>query len=323
MGKKIWGIIIMGTILGMCAHLGYAQEKAYPNRQIEVIIPYDPGGSIDMMARIYIGAVKDVLKVPMVAVNKPGAGGTIGTTYVANAKQDGYTIGASSIGPLIIVPNVETKLPYKWSEMTMVCKTMNFPVGIFVRADAPWKNLKELIDYAKENPGKLRAAIGGPVGLNAFVLEAFKIQAGGLNIISIPGKGGAAMATALIGGHVELASDPVASEINLLRAGRVRVLAISDKFPGFPQLPTFEEAGLPGVNLSAWAAIIAPQGLPRSIRDRLSAAFEQAAKDKKVIDRLHREVMSADFMKSEAFVKQVTRDEVMMQDLVRKVGLRK
>jgi tripartite-type tricarboxylate transporter receptor subunit TctC len=321
MNRKMWcGIVIVGS-LTLSAGLGQAQEKGYPNRQVEFVIPYDPGGSIDMQSRIYIEAIKDILKVPVVPTNKPGAGGSIGTASIANAKPDGYTIGAASFGSLVISPIVEPRLPYRRSELTVVCKTVNFPVGIFVRADAPWKTLKEFVTYSKANPEKVRAAVGGPTGAPALMLEAFKIQAGGLHIINIPSKGGASMATALLGGHVEICADPVASEVSLLKAGRVRALAVSDKVPGFPQLLTFEEAGIPGVTVSSWAGVIAPKGLPKPILDTLASVFESAARNPALIEQLHREAMNADFMGPDTFVKRLEKEDASIREIAKKVGL--
>jgi tripartite-type tricarboxylate transporter receptor subunit TctC len=270
-----------------------------------------------------VEAIKSVLKVPVVPTNKPGAGGSMGTAYIANAKPDGYTIGAASFGSLLISPIVEPKLPYKRTDLTVVCKTVNFPIGIFVKADAPWKTLKDLVDYIKANPDKVRAAVGGPTGAPALMLEAFKIQAGGLQIINIPSKGGASMATAVLGGHVEICSDPVASEVSLLKAGRVRALAVSDKVPGFPQLPTFEEAGVAGVAVSSWAGVIAPKGLPKPVLDKLTAAFAAAAKNQTLVTQLHREAMNADFLNSEAFLRKLDQEETTVREIVKKVGLGK
>lgn len=321
MTKKILSILVVGCCLAFSAVSGQAEDKGYPNRQIDFIIPYDPGGSIDIMSRVFVEAIKSTLKVTVVPVNKPGAGSSIGLTYIANAKPDGYTIGAGSIGGLVVSPIVEPKLPYKRSELTLVAKIINFPNGIFVKSDAPWKNLKELADYARANPGKIRAAVGGPTGAPALMLEAFKIQAGGLNIINIPSKGGASMATAILGGHVEICSDPVGSEVSLLKAGRVRALAISDKFPGLPELPTFEEAGFPGVYVSSWAAVVAPKGLPKPVLDKLVAAFEQATKSPAVIEQLHREAMNADFVGPEAFAKKLEKEDAAILAIAKKVGM--
>jgi tripartite-type tricarboxylate transporter receptor subunit TctC len=325
MRKNGWIILIIAlviaTLTALCAVSGQAQEKPYPSRQIDFVIPYDPGGSIDLMGRIFVEAIKAPLNVPVVPVNKPGAGGSIGTMFVLNTKPDGYTIGACSLGSLLISPIVEPKLPYKRSDLTVVCKTINFPIGLFVNAEAPWKTLKEFVDYAKANPGKIRASVGGPTGAPALLLESLKIQAGGLNIINIPSKGGASMATAILGGHVEICSDPVAAEVSLLKAGRVRALAASNKVPGFPQVPTFAEAGVQGVTVSSWAGVVAPKGLPKPVLDKLVSAFETASKNPALIEQLNREAMNADFLGPEAFLKDLEKEEQMYTEITRKVGL--
>ncbi len=319
--KKGMTVLVIAGLVGFGAVFVQAQEKTYPSRQIEFVIPYDPGGSIDIMARLFAESVKDALKVPVVPENKPGAGGAIGTSFVVNAKPDGYTIGAASFGALVISPVVEPKLPYKRSDLTLICKTVNFPIGIFVKPDAPWKTLKDLVDYAKANPGKIRAAVGGPTGAPALLLESLKVQAGGLQIISIPSKGGASMATAILGGQVEICSDPVASEVALLKAGRVRALATSDKTPGFPEIPTFEEAGVPGVNVSSWAGVIGPKGLPKPVLDRLISAFETASKNAKLVEQLHRETMEIDFLPTDAFAKRLEKEDQTIREIAKKVGL--
>ncbi len=321
MTKMIRVILFVGFSLIMLALPGHTAEKAYPSRSIEFIITYEPGGNTDILSRVYIEELKNILKVPIIPVNKPGAGGAIGTTYIMNAKSDGYTIGAVSAGAMVISPIIEAKLPYKRSDLTMIGQIVNFPFGIFVRADAPWKNLKELADYAKANPGKLRGAVGGPTGAPALLLEAFKMQAGGLNIINIPSKGGASMATAILGGNTEICSDTVSAEANLLKAGRVRGLAITDKFPSLPDLPTFEEAGFPGITVPSWNAAIAPKGLPKNVMDKLVAAFEKAAKSQKVVERLNKQFINADFVGPEAFTKRLVQEDAAIREIVKKLGL--
>jgi tripartite-type tricarboxylate transporter receptor subunit TctC len=129
------------------------------------------------------------------------------------------------------------------------------------------------------------------------------------------------MATAILGGHVEICSDPVASEVNLLKAGRVRALATSDKVPGFPQIPTFEEAGVHGMTVSSWAGVIAPKGLPKLVWERLISAFESAAKSPTLIEQLHREAMNIDFLGPEAFAKQLEKEDQTILEIAKKVGM--
>lgn len=319
--KKIVALLVIGLAAGMLSLPGQAADKGYPSRSIEFVITYEPGGNTDILSRIYIEELKDILKVPVIPVNKPGAGGAIGTTYIMNAKPDGYTIGAVSAGAMVISPIVEARLPYKRSDLSIICQIVNFPFGIFVRADAPWKNLKELADYARANPGKIRGAVGGPTGAPALLLEAFKIQAGGLNIINIPSKGGASMATAILGGNTEICSDTVSAEASLLKAGRVRGLAVTDKFPGLPELPTFEEAGFPGISVPSWNAVIAPKGLPKNVMDKLVSTLEKAAKSPKVMERLNKQFINADFIGPDAFTKRLVQEDAVIREIVKKLGM--
>ena len=129
------------------------------------------------------------------------------------------------------------------------------------------------------------------------------------------------MATAILGGNVEICADPVASEVSLLKAGRVRALATSDKFPDLDQLPTFAEAGFPGINISSWVAIVAPKGLPKPVLDKLVLAFGSAAKNATVIQQLHREAMNADFKGPEDFARKLEQDYAIIREIAKKIGM--
>jgi tripartite-type tricarboxylate transporter receptor subunit TctC len=310
-------VIVVGVTVGAVQ----ADSGNYPNREVEFVVPYAAATSNDFMARLFAEALKGILNVPVIVVNKGGAGGNIGTAYVANAKPDGYTIGTATTGALILNPIVEKKMPYKLSDLTLICQTATYPLGIFVREDAPWKTLKELIDYAKKNPGKVRAVTGGPTGINTFLLESIKKAVGGMDIISIPGEGGEEKVAALLGGHVDFTSDSFATQVSYLKAGKVRALAVSGSVPGFPQLPTFASSGLEGVGVHPWSGVDAPKGLPQPVVDKLAGAFEKAAKDPMVVKRLNEQVMEPEYLGPKAFEEKLRREDRVYSDLAKQVGL--
>ena len=262
---------------GPIQDVSWAEE--FPSKEIKFVVPYGVGGAMDISARILSEKAEKILGVPIVVVNNTAGGGAVGAMDVCKAKPDGYTLLAGSTAIFITQPILRPELPYRLNDFTTVCMANAQPAGIFVQNDAPWKSLKELVNYGKQNPGKLRAVVAMAGGGLHVLTELFKLEAG-VDITVVPTKGGAAQSTALMGGHAELCMDIFTPSFNYVKAGRLRILAGTHKIPGLHMIKTFEEEGFPGVSkINLWLAIFAPKGLPKPILDKLTQAFEKSLKD--------------------------------------------
>jgi len=254
----------------------YCAEE-FPSKEIKLVVPFGVGGGVDLSARIFADKVGKVLGVPMVVTNNAAGAGVVATVGVAKAKPDGYTLLYAVNGILITKPILTPEVPYRLADFTAICQTLEMPVGLWVQSSAPWKNLKEFVDYAKNNPGKLRASVAiAGAGLHVAT-DLFKTDAG-INAVDIPTSGGSAQTTALMGGHAEFCIDMISTGIGYMRAGRLRALAFTRKVSEFPAIKTFDEEGYP-MRIQQWHGVFAPKGLPEPLLSKLAKAFEKVCND--------------------------------------------
>lgn len=268
------GLVILAC--GMGVLVSVATVVAYPEKPVTVIVGFPAGGAMDMTGRAITEAVKSHFPKPMVVVNRPGAAGTIGTAEIIQAKPDGYTIGLSAVAVLTVQPH-RTKLPYSSPEdYTPIIKLNNLPVCFAVRADAPWKSMKEVLDYARANPGKVRVGHGGNGTILHLDLELLKTKAN-VDMTAVPFTGGAESVPALLGGHVEALNSHHGEIVPHVKAGKARVLAVYEekRNPLFPDVPTFRELGY-DVTLGVYYVVIGPKGVPPGIVSMLHDAFKKA-----------------------------------------------
>lgn len=281
--------LLMGVCLTLTISLSPGSVRAeYPDRPINVYVSYAVGGSLDMSTRAICGVAEKILGKPIVVENKPGGGGTVALALLANAKPDGYTLASATDSGIVRAPQLQ-KVTYKpLKDFTPLIAYAQVVNPIIVREDAPWKNLKELIEYARNNPGKIKYSSGG-VGTgmhHAMVLLEVKT---GIKWIHVPYKGNADAITALLGNHVQVASvGPEAYPF--VRAGSVRILAIAEakRHPAYPDIPTLRDLGYDFVN-DAFFTVVGPAGLPVDIQNKVESAFIKAAESKDVktvIDKL-------------------------------------
>lgn len=254
-----------------------AQAADYPDKPVRIVVAYAPGGMVDVMARKLAQKLADQTKGVFVVENKPGATGTIGTQQVVRAAPDGYTLLAID-NTFSILPFVFRKLPWDQEMPLMpVSPTAFIPVMLLVKADAPFKDLAGLVAYAKANPEKLTYGTGGSGSAPHFSTEAFQ-QASGIRLTHVPYKGAGEAMTGLISGQVDLVMLSTPSAASQLKAGRVRALAASGngRLAAYPNVPTFDEAGLPSYSVINWTGIAVPLGTPKEITARLQAEMQKA-----------------------------------------------
>jgi tripartite-type tricarboxylate transporter receptor subunit TctC len=254
-----------------------AHAQPYPNHSIQLIIPIPAGGGGDVNGRILADDLGKILGQQIIVTNKPGASDTLGTDALAKSKKDGYTLGYSSAGAMVYsrVTNPES-VPYDpVKDFDPLSLHTFYPLSVAVQASSPWKTFKELIDYAKKNPGKLRVSTAGMGTAANFDVEIVQ-SVTGAQFTHVPFKGGEAVVTALLGGHVEVSFDIVGKFMPHVDAGKLRLLLISKKTSIYPNLPTLTELGYKRDMLSGWHAMFGPAGMPEDVKKVLVPAIEKA-----------------------------------------------
>jgi tripartite-type tricarboxylate transporter receptor subunit TctC len=248
---------------------------AYPSKPIRVVVPFPPGGAIDLFARRIGERMRDALGQPIIVDNRPGAGTLIGTEHVARSAADGYTIFLTSPGGLVQAPALYSNLKFDPAkDFTPLIKVADVAVALIVRADLEAKNVSELVDYLRRNPGKTSYASFGAGSTMHIYSENLK-KVTGTDSVHVPYKGDAPSMQGLIGGEVQyLFTNPV-SAIIFQKQGRVRILAVTGerRVPALPDTPTMAEAGFKGFEPVGWYAYFAPAGLPEPIAKRLHATI--------------------------------------------------
>jgi tripartite-type tricarboxylate transporter receptor subunit TctC len=255
--------------LALSAVPGFAQ-KGYPDKAIRMIVPFAPGGSNDIMGRLVAGKLTESMGQQVVVDNRPGASGIIGTDLAAKAAPDGYTLLVMSL-TFAVNPSIRSKLPYD-TEKDLIPVTLiaSAPLILVVHPSLPVKSVKELIAYAKANPGKLNFGSGGPGSTPHLAGEMLKTMAG-LQMTHVPYKGGGPALADLVGGQIQLMLENIPSTLPFVKSGRLRVLAVTSKerSPTVPDVPTLDEAGLKGYELTGWNGLFVPRGTARAIVTRL------------------------------------------------------
>ena len=291
-------LLLLAAVL--CA-VAPAQAQTYPNRAIKFVVPFPPGGNLDFIARTIQPKLAESLGQPVVIENKGGAGGIIGADYAAKQPADGYTIFLGNTGTLGIYPSVYPQLPYDpVKDFAGVGMTSTNAFLAVIHPSVPANTMREFVAYAKANPGKVSAGVAGSGSSLHFATEMFKAQAG-IDILVVPYKGSGPAITDLLGGHVQLVIDAPTVSIEQVKAGKLKAMAVTGKsrLAALPDVPTFDEAGVSGVDASGWQGIAVPAGTPRAIVERLSAAVAKAIADPEVRTRfatqgLDPAVMTAD-----------------------------
>jgi tripartite-type tricarboxylate transporter receptor subunit TctC len=250
----------------------------YPDRPIRFIVPQAPGSATDTVSRILAPEMAKQLGQPVVVDNRPGGALTIGIDLVAKSAPDGYTIGMGPIGAMAITRHMVAKLPYDIErDLQPVALVTRGHLLLAVSPSLPVASVQELIDYARKHPGKLSNASSSNGSPGHVGGELFKYMTA-TEIVHIPYKGGAMAINDLMAGQVQVMWESLNSIAPHARSGKARALAVSGarRSPGFPELPTIAEAGVPGYEAGTWTGVIAPAGLPRPILDRLNAAVNAA-----------------------------------------------
>ena len=324
LGGSLRMALIGGLVVGAMsvATTSVAQTSgAFPNQSIRMVVPYPPGGPTDITARVVAAEMMKTLGQNVVIDNRPGASGMIGSEMVTKAAPDGYTLLANA-SIHVINPSVYPDMRFDAiKDFTPITQLAQVPLVLVVPANSPIKSVKDLVEYAKANPGKVNFGSAGSASAQHLAGESFKIAAG-IQMQHIPYKGSAPALTDLAGGQLQLMFDSMPSATPMINSGKLRAIAVTTatRAKARPDLPTIAESGFPGFDISTWYAYWAPKGTPADIVEKLSAAAAQALKNPEVIAKY--EAMGAEPVGSTPaqFSAYVESEAKKWNDIVKKSG---
>jgi tripartite-type tricarboxylate transporter receptor subunit TctC len=282
--KILVGLFVVVCAAGALAPAARADE--FPTKPVTLIVPVGAGGSHDLTARAVTSVATTYLGQPIIVQLKPGGGGAIGSEMVAKAAPDGYTLLFGGPGWSTTYPAVEGRSRGP-DDLMAVCRINYGPTIIVARPDLPYKNLKEMVEYAKANPDKLVFANTGPWGQADLSWKLIERETG-IKTKNVPYDGGGPAILALLGGHADVNGALLSALISHIKAGKLRALAVLDnnREKALPDVPTAKEQGVNVVNLM-WRGVLAPKGTPRPVIEKLAQAFKKMTEDKSVIAMIH------------------------------------
>jgi tripartite-type tricarboxylate transporter receptor subunit TctC len=281
--KKLWF-----SLAALLLFAAAAPAQEFPQRPIHFIVAFGPGGGSDIIGRILADAMQTRLKQAIVVENKPGAGGILGNDIVARAPPDGYTLGVMTAGQIIAAVTTK-KMPYDTNTaFAPVGQIATASLMIVTRPDFPANNVKELIEYAKANPGKVVFASPGFAATQHFAGELFK-QSAKIDLLHVPFRTTPESLNAVLGRHADIMFDTVSAVIGQVRSGQLKALAVTgkDRFPAVPNVPAAIESGLlPGYDVTTWYGLFAPRGTPPAVIAKLNKTLNDSLADETVKKRL-------------------------------------
>jgi tripartite-type tricarboxylate transporter receptor subunit TctC len=325
MSKKSFFLAILVALASLALLSGMAFAE-YPTKPVTVVAPYGPGGASDLAARGLAAVAPNYVKEPVVVVNRTGAGGVVGSTFVARSAPDGYTLLLSRVGCNGVAPAINMKTPYTWDGFTFLGLLELNPVVYVVQSTSPFKTLKEVVEAIKKNPGKYSYSTSGPTTILNMGFQKLLADAGlaSTAVKMVPYKGGGGAKTALLGGHVDFLCINLATVIDQIQAGKLRALAVTtpERFPMISDVPTVKEAGFPDLEvIIGWSGLWGPPKLPAEVINVWTDALQKVGKDKTWL-KMTNSLGSVPYIKSPAETKAfVEKQFKVYRELGQKLGL--
>jgi tripartite-type tricarboxylate transporter receptor subunit TctC len=308
-------IFLTAVILGPAL----AQEK-FPTKPVTLIISWSPGGGQDLAARALQPLVEKELGQSLIIVNKPGGGASIGFNYVANADPDGYTI--LQLSPSVFTLKYTTKTGIDYKNYEPIIFGTYTPAAILVRPDAPWKTLKEFLDYARANPGKLRVANSGYAGLWHIAALAME-HAAGVKFSHVPYKGTGPSIPAILGGHVDAVVAGPGDTLHLVKGGELKIIGVAapERCKFVPEAQTFNELGMK-VDIVSFYTWVGPKGVPKERVKILYDAFKKALESKEFGEYCDKQGITLSIKGPEEFGKYLEQEDKKFKDLITSAGIK-
>ena len=319
----------MQTMTKFCALVSVALfafpalAQDYPSRPVRLVVPFAAGGPNDIIARLVGGRLSEALGQPIVVENRPGAGGNIGTDFVAKAPPDGYTLLSAGPGSLIINPLLGS-VPYDTArDFAPVSLMASAPNVLVVHPSVPAKSVKELIALARARPRQLNYASGGPGSTPHLSGALFAVMAG-IDIVHVPYKGTGPASADLLGGQVQMAFFGIPPLLPHIKSGKLRALAVTGmrRSPELPEVPTMHEAALPGYEVSPWYGLLAPAGTSRAIITRLNAEVARVVRSADMKEKLAVQGAEAAGGTPEEYAAVIRADTATWARVIRDAGIR-
>jgi tripartite-type tricarboxylate transporter receptor subunit TctC len=308
--------------------VGYASiaaaQAGYPEKPLQLIVPFPPGGAGDVVGRILAGELETRLGKPVIVLNRPGGGTVIAAKEAANAAPDGHTLFSSSNSTFTLQNAVKENVPYDSAkDFEPIAQTGTITMVLVTHRDNPIKDVAALVAAAKANPDKLSLASFGVATISHFAGELFKSSAG-IKMVHLPYRGSAPAMNDLMGKHIEYHVDTVIAIRPQIEAGTVRPLAVfSAKRSQFlPDVPTLAELGYPNIDLVSWGTVVVPKGVPPAIRDRLASVLEEAIASPSVIERFQKVGYEAAFKRYSDWPGFIAKEIAEMKELARQGGIK-
>lgn len=278
-------ILLAALAAALCAA---ASAQDYPARPVRIIVPYSAGGNADILGRTLAQKLGDALKQPFVVENRAGANGGIGTDLVAKSPPDGYTLLVTASGPLTVNPTLYRNVPYNpIRDFAPISECAVYQYVLVTLTSSPWKSIADIVAAARAKPGAISYGSTGVGGGNHLSGELFAL-ATGTQLTHVPYKGSAPALADLLGGQLSMMFDTVITSVPQIRAGKLRAFAVSSakRASSLPEVPTLQEAGIKGFDISQWQGLLAPAGTPKAIIDRLNAETVRAMHAPDVHERI-------------------------------------
>jgi tripartite-type tricarboxylate transporter receptor subunit TctC len=300
------------------------QAQDYPSKPINMIAPFPPGGVADIVGRPLAASMEKTLKQNVLVVNRPGAGGAVGTTAAAKSAPDGYTI-LMSLSSISIFPVSDPMngrpVPYQLSDFAPIALVTADPTILVVSADGPYKTIQDFIGSGKAYPGRINYSSSGNYGTLHVAMEMFAAAAG-IKLFHVPYQGGGPAAAALLGGQVHALASGPAAVIGQIKGGKMRALAgWGDKrLPSMPDLPTFKELGYKDVEFYIWSGVFVPAATPAAVQAKLRDAVREAVKDPQFVGAMTKADTPIQYMDAPQFAKFLAADAARLKVAVEKIG---
>lgn len=323
--KKIKQLAAAGVLLSVATAHAQTAGGAYPQRPVRMIAAQSAGSSLDTILRIFAAKMSDVIGQQIVIDNRGGAGGTIGVELAARAPADGHTLLAGASSSMIVSSFTYKKLPFDTlKDFAPISLFANVEAVFVVNPGLPVKSVNDFLALAKSQPGKLNMGSAG-VGSSSHLAGLLFVSFTGINSTHVPYKGGGPMATAVVANEAQWAISPAAALVGLIRAGRLRAIAISSakRSPILPELPTIAESGVPGYEFGSWNGVLAPTGTPRAIIQQVHGVMHKVAAMPDVREQFAQQGLAPTASASpEEFAKLIRDDYATIAKVVKAAGIK-